>query len=102
MVDVVEDFLEDKGITAEMLPNTDREEDPDGALIYGSDYDTLADEFARSLGIRIVDEQVDQASFLGNLLVFHKFCHTFTFLAAFCWSGCYTVVRTRPRKLDWS
>ena len=27
MVDVVEDFLEDKGITAEMLPNTDREED---------------------------------------------------------------------------
>ena len=51
MVDVVEDFLEDKGITAEMLPNADREEDPDGALIYGSDYDTLADEFARSLGI---------------------------------------------------
>ena len=51
MVDVVEDFLEDKGITAEMLPNTDREEDPDGALIYGRDYDTLADEFARSLGI---------------------------------------------------
>lgn len=51
MVDVVEDFLEDKGITAEMLPNADREEGPDGALIYGSDYDTLADEFARSLGI---------------------------------------------------
>lgn len=51
MVDVVEDFLENKGITAEMLPNADREEDPDGALIYGSDYDTLADEFARSLGI---------------------------------------------------
>lgn len=29
MADIVEDFLEDKGITAEMLPNTDREEDPD-------------------------------------------------------------------------
>lgn len=51
MVDVVEDFLEEKGITKEDIPNDEREDDPDAAIIYGSDYDELADKFANIIGI---------------------------------------------------
>ena len=51
MVDVVEDFLEEKGITKEDIPNDERENDPDAAIIYGSDYDELADKFANIIGI---------------------------------------------------
>lgn len=51
MVDVVEDFLEEKGITKEDIPNDKREDDPDAAIIYGSDYDELADKFANIIGI---------------------------------------------------
>ena len=48
LIDSVEDFLDDKGITPEMLPNADRESNSDAALIYGTDYDDLANRFARS------------------------------------------------------
>lgn len=41
LIDSVEDFLDDKGITPEMLPNADRESNSDAALIYGTDYDDL-------------------------------------------------------------
>lgn len=51
MADVVEDFLEEKGITKEDIPNDERENDPDAAIIYGSDYDELADKFANIIGI---------------------------------------------------
>lgn len=44
MVDIVEDFLCDKGV---MIDNPERDEDDveDAAIIYGDDYDALADEF---------------------------------------------------------
>ena len=55
LIDCVEDFLEEKGIS---IPSEDRDlaiaagEDPDGlALIYGEDYDYLADAFAEILHI---------------------------------------------------
>lgn len=51
MVDTVEDFLEEKGITKNDIPNDEREDDPDAAIIYGSDYDELADKFANIIGI---------------------------------------------------
>lgn len=51
MVDTVEDFLEEKGITKNDIPNNEREDDPDAAIIYGSDYDELADKFANIIGI---------------------------------------------------
>ena len=51
MVDVVEDFLEKKGITKDDIPNDEREDDPDAAIVYGSDYDELADKFANIIGI---------------------------------------------------
>lgn len=44
LVDIVEDFLCDKGV---MIDNPERDEDDveDAAIIYGDDYDALADEF---------------------------------------------------------
>ena len=52
LIDVVEDFLTEKGITAEDIPNDEREDsDEDAAIIYGTDYDDLADRFAEVLGI---------------------------------------------------
>ena len=40
IVDVFEDFLEEKGIT---IANEEKEGDDDDAIIYGSDYDEIAD-----------------------------------------------------------
>ena len=59
MVDVVEDFLEEKGITKEDIPNDEREDDPDAAIIYGSDYDELADKFANFIGISRNEEDYE-------------------------------------------
>lgn len=47
LIDAVEDWLEEKGITA----NEEREDVEDAAIIYGSDYDDLADRFAAVVGI---------------------------------------------------
>lgn len=38
IVEIFEDFLEARGVT---IPNPDREEDPDSAIIYGMDYAEL-------------------------------------------------------------
>ena len=54
--------------------NADREEDPDGALIYGSDYDTLADEFARSLGISRNYEDYEIYCFRHYFNSLHRVC----------------------------
>ena len=67
LIDVVEDWLESKGITPADIPNDDRNdyinrEDYDSeeeyqeackelAIIFGNDYDELADGFAKALGI---------------------------------------------------
>jgi len=52
LIDAVEDWLESKGITPEDIPNEDRpENDECAAIIYGSDYDELADAFSNILGI---------------------------------------------------
>lgn len=55
LIDCIEDFLEEKGIS---IPSKDRDltiaagEDPDGlALIYGEDYDYLANQFAEILHV---------------------------------------------------
>lgn len=50
LIDVVEDFLEEKGIH---IDNPEKSDDPDDeeAIIFGSDYDTLANGFAAVLGI---------------------------------------------------
>lgn len=51
LIDVVEDWLEEKGIAANDIPNAEREDAEDAAIIYGIDYDYLADRFAATLGI---------------------------------------------------
>lgn len=52
LIDTVEDFLESKGITKEDIANGEREaEDEYTAIIYGSDYDYLADKFSSTLGM---------------------------------------------------
>lgn len=51
LVDIVEDWLETKGITSDDIPNEEREDTEDAAIIYGSDYDHLADGFAATIGI---------------------------------------------------
>ena len=43
IIDSFEDWLTDKGITAEDIPNDDRDGDDDAALIYGCDYAELED-----------------------------------------------------------
>ena len=59
LVDVVENFLEEKGITPEDIPNDERTGAEGEAIIYGSDYDRLADGFSLVLGIsRDVDTPV--------------------------------------------
>ena len=50
LIDVVEDWLESRGITSEDIPNDNREGNG-AAIIYGYDYDILADGFAAVLGI---------------------------------------------------
>ena len=44
MVDIVEDFLEEKEV---IIDNPEKEDEPDEAtaIIYGSDYDNLAEQF---------------------------------------------------------
>ena len=52
LIDTVEDWLDSKGITTDDIPSDEREqEDENAAIIYGSDYDYLADKFAEILGI---------------------------------------------------
>lgn len=60
LIDAVEDWLDEKGITADMIPNDERE-DEDSAIIYGSDYDYLADRFSEILGIDrdVVERNID-------------------------------------------
>lgn len=41
IIDIFEDFLEDHNVT---LDNPEKEQDPDAAIIYGSDYDDLYGE----------------------------------------------------------
>ena len=52
MVDIIEDWLESKGITRDDIPCEDRDQairdgeaEEDTAIIYGEDYDHLAGEF---------------------------------------------------------
>lgn len=51
LIDVVEDWLTEKGITVEDIPNDEREDVEDAAIIFGDDYDYLADRFAEVIGI---------------------------------------------------
>lgn len=44
LINVFESWLEDKGITKKMVPNTERNGEYDNALIFGSDYDDLESE----------------------------------------------------------
>ena len=56
MIDVIEDWLKEKKITADDIPCKDRDDaieqgdDPDGlAIIYGEDYDYLTGKFEEML-----------------------------------------------------
>ena len=51
LIDVVEDWLTEKGITADAIPNEDRDGVEDAAIIFGDDYDYFADRFAEAIGI---------------------------------------------------
>lgn len=51
LIDAVEDFLEEKGITPSDILNKEREGEDGEAIIFGSDYDNLADRFSEVLGI---------------------------------------------------
>lgn len=50
MIDTIEDWLESKGIDPEVIPNEERLPFSE-VFILGSDYDHLADSFAKILGI---------------------------------------------------
>lgn len=59
MIDVIEDFLEEKGITPNDIPNEERDQDDieDSAIIYGSDYNYLVDRFSKILEITRYDKK---------------------------------------------
>lgn len=46
IIDIFEDFLEEKGID---IPNDEKEQDDDAAIIYGTDYDNLSDRLEHIL-----------------------------------------------------
>jgi hypothetical protein len=55
IIDIFEDFLEEKGITINDIPNKEREEYADGdleglAIIFGSDYDRITNGIRSILG----------------------------------------------------
>jgi hypothetical protein len=55
IIDIFEDFLEERGVT---LPNDEREQDEDAAIIYGTDYSQLQTELIdtmRNWGIEVKD-----------------------------------------------
>lgn len=51
LIDVVEEWLDSKGVRPDDIPNKDRDRDGSDAIIYGDDYDYLADGFADAIGI---------------------------------------------------
>ena len=58
IIDVFEDFLENKGITLKDIPNKERVEYAEGdlkglAIIFGTDYDTLESDIETILGDKL-------------------------------------------------
>ena len=51
LIDVVEDWLSEKGISADDIPNDERKDTENAAIIFGDDYDYLADQFSKVIGI---------------------------------------------------
>ena len=50
IIDMLEDYLEEKGITPKMLHNEERDEnDNNAAIIFGNDYDIIADTIKKEL-----------------------------------------------------
>lgn len=61
LIDAVEDFLEEKGVAPDMIPNDERKEEEDNnVLVYGSDYDDLADRFSAILGVERYEPEDSQ------------------------------------------
>lgn len=66
LIDIFEDFLDSKGIKPENIPNDEREGDEDEAIIYGSDYDLLADKLSQVLDFsRDLDESKSKFQIVG-------------------------------------
>ena len=68
LISIIEEFLEKKGITTKELPNPERDDDEETdncALIYGSDYYELENEFARILGISVNADCKEKYSIVG-------------------------------------
>lgn len=52
LIDTLEDYLEEHGVTPSMLPNTDRDDDDECvAIIYGWHYDMVGDNIEHELRI---------------------------------------------------
>lgn len=80
LIDILEDWLDKKGITPDDIPNDEREDTDDAAIIYGSDYDYLADKFADVVGVdrRIVNYPRPKG---------HGFCITAQYTVVSYWVG---------------
>lgn len=59
LVDVVEDWLEMKGITPDMISNPERDEN-NPAIIVGSDYDFLVNKFSETLEMDEYEEEREE------------------------------------------
>lgn len=52
IVDKFEDFLDEHQM---VIPNPERDEDPDGAIIYGTHYGNLVDTIANDIDVRVAE-----------------------------------------------
>ena len=51
LIDTLEDCLESKGVTNDMLQNAEREEEDNAAIIYGWQYDMVSDNIEHELRV---------------------------------------------------
>ena len=51
LIDVMEDWLDEKGFSPKDFSNNDQVVEEDRAIIYGEDYDRLAEDFSKVIGI---------------------------------------------------
>lgn len=93
LVDGLEDRLEAKGVTPDMLPNEDRDkEDEDAAIIYGKDYDII-DEAARC--------EIDMCSLVETDTVVDN-AYTRSIIVMHIYDDGYRPILDKIRGLNWT
>ena len=95
LVNVVENWLEEKGVPVDAIPNNDRKLGESNAYVYGEDYDILCDGFSSVLGIsRYADEDA------GNVPIENVLNKAELELISACILGQLEVINQTPTLMD--